>query len=147
MPKEKLSRISSPSSSKVVLFVGSNPSRAGLGVPFVGTRSYSTLVRWVEQIGSARFYAVNAVDEVTAGNSPITVKLMRKHSLSLRSKVFAVKPDLVIALGNSASKALLVSGVDDHLRVAHPSGLNRQLNDVMYVDSLIKVIRSMLDLR
>lgn len=144
MPKARLSRTSSRS-KKVVLLVGSNPSRAGLGIPFVGTRSYKTLEKWVVRLPEANFYAANAVDEVTENNRPITVKQMRKNVAKLRSKVYSIRPDLIVALGNSASKALLVAGVDDHLKVAHPSGLNRNLNDERYVDNLLFVIRKLIE--
>ena len=137
-------KASTTSSSKVVLFVGSNLSRAGKGVPFVGTRSYSTLNSWIRDIGPAKYYAINAVDEVTENNRPITVKQMRQYSFALRAKVYAVKPDLIVALGNSAAKALRVSGIEWYFRVAHPSGLNRQLNDAVYVNSIIKIMRFML---
>jgi uracil-DNA glycosylase family 4 len=138
----RLSTNSSRRGITKILFVGSNPSVAGSLAPFVGTRSYSVLEGWVSKLGvDAKFYAVNAFDGVTPNNKAPTTKQVTGSTLSLRKKIYAVDPDLVVALGRVAERAVREAEVPVYFKMDHPSGLNRKLNDESYVSEMLGYLR------
>lgn len=108
-----------------VLIVGQNPSTHNLTphVPFKGSSSGRTLDRWLAQLGldGSVVIIVNASDVV--GRRP--------RISELRQDITWFCYDKIVALGELASRSLLLSGCpfQRYFRLPHPSGLNRKLND------------------
>lgn len=101
----------------MILFVGDKPSKFNKfkGIPFVGTKSYATLLQWIAKMD---------VD-------------IRQIDLANIVDLNEVPEDYVrvVALGRKASKHLRQLGVENFFELPHPSGLNRKLNDENYVNS------------
>lgn len=76
--------------------------------------------------------------------------LVDYHTVSLKMKEVTLKPeqligyDKVIALGNQPSDWLTRNGVN-HLKVPHPSGLNRVWNDPMTEPLVINQVKEYLE--
>jgi uracil-DNA glycosylase len=125
----------------MMVFVGSNPSEASRNAePFQPeTRSRQIVDSWITRAGivdEVCFY--NIANRITPGNHPLSKS-------EIKSSVPRIKFELqnftrVIALGKAAHAALELAGIP-HLALGHPSGLNRQLNDPMYVAECINKLR------
>lgn len=107
-----------------IVFIGDRPSSKNLdqNVPFVGTKSYSNLIKWTNSM-SIQSYS-----------------LLNSHTSNDKTKIL----DLVaqgfkcVALGNNSSKVLENLKIE-HFKLPHPSPRNRLLNDKNYIDNeLIK---------
>ncbi len=103
-----------------VLFVGdrANPkTNASLDVPFVGTKSYRTLLEWFYRmdIDFTKVYLVNAY---TPSGRAIRLPYDDIRARGIR----------VVALGDAAREALKDKDIK-FFSLPHPSGLNRDLND------------------
>ena len=59
------------------------------------------------------------------------------HLRHLKSRPVPARNDVVIALGNEASKVLTKENIP-HLKIPHPSGKNYLLNDKKVVDRFLK---------
>lgn len=113
----------------MIVFVGDKPSKKNIdpSIPFVGTRSYKTLLDWI--------YKMNI--DISQ------VKLCNKDFID------GTYEDWYIALGNEAEKALqekvfwvwnwktqFEEKIKPHyFKLPHPSGLNRKLNDKKWLES------------
>ena len=107
----------------MIYFIGDKPSKKNVdrNVAFVGTRSYKTLLDWIYRMN----LSINKICLFNhAGFINTTLKHVNEH-------------DAIIALGNEASTALTKAHVP-HLKIPHPSGLNRVLNDKKTVDKFLK---------
>jgi len=115
-----------------VLFVGSSPSRKNTisWIPFVGTKSAKTLKSWMLELG-VQGKVMNAYP---------TVNHAQNISNLFRLKAAADRFDKIIALGDTAHKALLDANIE-HFVLPHPSGLNRKLNDKQYVQQILDKCR------
>ena len=128
-----------------VVFIGSNPSeRSSSVVPFWhDTSSNKILSSWIGQIDVntiESFHYLNVANYVTPGNRPLKISEIKMEISSLRERLGELGDVKIIALGNSAQKAMTLMGVD-FFAMPHPSGLNRQLNNLKYVEEKIKGLR------
>lgn len=110
-----------------VLIVGQNPSRMNFDpeVPFVGTKSYKTLLDWIKYLDIKEFDTVNVCEEYTI---PTSFKALMNQTQHVISYIGKYKPDNIIALGSVAHRVLDELGVK-HYTLPHPSPRNRSLND------------------
>lgn len=129
------------------LIVGLNPSLKNDNpyVPFVGTRSGITLDSWLKDIGIDKVECVfiNVLPRATksqAGIKKSEIDLDDLHERISMMRCGFYKDAKIITLGQLAAWALDQVGAQ-FLALPHPSGLNRQLNDKMYVKSMIKDAR------
>jgi uracil-DNA glycosylase len=118
----------------MILIVGSNPSQSQPDplIPFKGTKSEKTLMIWLQRLEISSYKLVNVLDVVTPKNRPLRVSEWNLERLRTMSS----KASRIIALGTTASKAL--SRIEaSHIRIGHPSGLNREYNKPEDVDKMI----------
>lgn len=109
----------------MIVFVGEKPSKKNKdpNVPFVGTKSYRTLLGWIADMD------INISD----------VKLENVSNLeSINTKY------TYIALGDIAYQKLSKFPVKLY-KLPHPSGLNRKLNDKKWLKNELKVCRKWLN--
>lgn len=113
-------------SKKIIPFVrivGDRPTKDNINddEPFVGTKSYKTLLEWIGilDISINRCVMNNAY---TADGREVTFYLADQ--------------DKILALGSNAAKRLDKMN-KKYFKLPHPSGLNRQLNDK---DKLKKIL-------
>lgn len=120
-----------------IVFVGDEPSKQNLSkhIPFVGTKSYRTLLYWMYKtdidlnntaICNKGDVIRNETTNVVYVNSTICLKLFND--------------DKIIALGENASKRLREQNIS-HFKAPHPSGRNRKLNNKSYFIKMIKDMR------
>lgn len=123
---------------KVILFVGSNPSRASTTeAAFHGsTKSSKILTAWTENVRGIKMH-VNVLNKKTENNRPLKTSEIQLNLDLLKSNIEGISPDHVVALGKTASKALTLLGIK-HYEMPHPSGKNRKLNDKKFVAEKIK---------
>jgi len=105
-----------------VIFVGDRPSKLNKDpdVPFVGARCHSRLLDWVSYLDPKEFIFRNSHTEEELNNIQ-----------SLKSVGWKV-----VALGFLAHKRLERLEIN-HFHLDHPSGLNRRLNDKVYVNKIL----------
>ncbi len=122
-----------------VMFVGSNPSNASTcDAAFHGsTKSSKILTEWTKNVPFKAH--CNVVDKKTEGNRPLTGAEIKAATEELRWKLTGATH--VVALGNTAAKALDYLKIP-HLKMPHPSGRNRLLNDPKYVEGKIKELEA-----
>lgn len=128
-----------------IAIVGSNPSKFNTdpNIPFVGTRSHSRLVRWINyiasetELSSSNFFLLNISNRVSEKDVKYTNEEMKNIIYDLYDY------DMVITLGNSTKKALIKGGVFQ-FNIPHPSFKNRKLNNPLVekelLDELIRII-------
>ena len=108
----------------MIYFIGDKPSKKNTdkNVAFVGTRSYKTLLDWI--------YRMNlSINSICLFNYGRFIETNNDRTWS--------SFDVVIALGNEASKALTKENIP-HLKIPHPSGKNYLLNNKKNVDKFLK---------
>lgn len=125
---------------KPVLFIGIRPSKANTDqrVPFIGTRSWVRLERWIRLAGIEQFELYNISDD--PNGTKFTVKELQR----LRSIVREHKHGLVVGLGNQVSKQLKLLALDwciDFYHAPHPSGRNRLFNNSFLEDDVIHSLK------
>lgn len=106
----------------MVILVGDKPSKHNLDpkIPFVGSKCYPRLLSWIE-------YLLDEGEEYMLLNRTC-------HDFQLWVYLANFKGTPIIALGNVASKAIRYP----HFKLPHPSGLNRQINNVGYMADMLK---------
>jgi uracil-DNA glycosylase len=123
-----------------VLFVGSNPSSKNTdpGVPFIGTHSFSILQEWAKflNLKDGEWDVMNASDRVLKGNERLHIKDFNLERLNKAVD----RNTLPIALGKNAAKALEKCGIL-YLRLPHPSGRNRALNDKEKIETMLLAVK------
>ena len=115
-----------PKERRMIYFIGDKPSKCNIDprIAFVGTRSYKTLLDWI--------YRMNlSLNDIMLFNSDMFVKQLREK------KIIINEEDQIVALGKEAS-ILLNEEIIPHLRIPHPSGLNRSLNNPELVNKFLK---------
>ncbi len=116
-----------PRGRSMIYFIGDKPSKCNIDpqVGFVGTRSYKTLLEWIYRMNlSINQICLYNVDEFT-------------NLVNHRKTLPIHEHDQIVALGREASNAL-DKAILPHLRIPHPSGLNRKLNDPREVNRFLK---------
>lgn len=117
----------------MIYFIGDEPSKQNIDseIAFVGTRSYKTLLMWIATMDLD-------INEVMLANKNQLQpgKWVVVNTKNLTSDIDPVN-DKVIALGQNASDYLKALDVE-HYKMEHPSGLNRNLNDMQYVKKKLK---------
>ncbi len=130
-----------------ILFLGQNPSNSAPNSVFENTRSLKTLQSWMKESGiNAEIFYANVFDSSMIVN--FTKTLITKE---VASPKFDKKVDnnynVIFTCGLVAMKAMdtyrtIRPGFAPIIRgLPHPSGLNRKLNDVKYVESVIRSMR------
>ena len=96
-----------------------------------GTSSGSTFGRlndWVDKLELDTFTFMNAYPH------PGKCKVSDVNLDNLRKSLY--KFTKVVALGNFASEALTKAGIQ-HFKLPHPSPLNRQINDLKFINNCL----------
>tara|TARA_R100001082_G_scaffold31791_1_gene16323 strand:- start:623 stop:1009 length:387 start_codon:yes stop_codon:yes gene_type:complete len=116
-----------PKERSVIYFIGDKPSKCNIDpqVAFVGTRSYKTLLEWIHRMNLS-------INNICLFNVEEFVKRVNKDET-----LVIHEHDQIVALGRVASEAL-DKAILPHLRIPHPSGLNRKLNDPREVNRFLK---------
>ena len=111
----------------MIYFIGDKPSKCNINpeVAFVGTRSYKTLLEWIHRMN----LSINSIWLFNADD------FIRK--VNVEEIITINEHDQIVALGREASNAL-DKAILPHLRIPHPSGLNRKLNDPREVNRFLK---------
>lgn len=113
-----------------ILIVGQNPkTRRNIKEPFVGTKSYDVLTSWLSSAG----IPMSAVRIINASNKVGKVTQKDVNRRRLKKELEAHK--YVVTLGNYAKQATISVSKESLLSyivlcIPHPSGLNRQLNNI-----------------
>lgn len=122
----------------MIVFVGDKPSKKNIDpeVPFVGTRSYKTLLAWIYKmdIDISKVATVNATDHPTANDWVI---MANEENWK------------VVCLGTNALKAVMQARREwdcsvDIFHLPHPSGSNRKLNDRTWLEGELQKCRNWL---
>lgn len=120
---------------KYVIFVGDGPSTSNVDpkVPFVGTKSYKTLLDWIYQmdIDVTGVFLCNRTDLYSCD----------EKYFFWDGRIEFSKRYPIVTLGNEADK--FFEGTP-HFKLPHPSGLNRKLNDKKWLDTQLKACKDWL---
>lgn len=121
-----------------IVFVGSNPSSASIDETAFhkSTRSSEVLSQWVCTIeGTKEFLNVSSIK--TQNNRPLKLSEIKSALPELARRLQEIRADRIVALGKVATKALTLLG-EHFFEMPHPSGMNRKLNDKVYMQQKIK---------
>lgn len=129
-----------------VLFIGQNPSKynTSKNIPFVGTRSHTTLKSWIEELGisSEKVAFVNASSKF----GKVTLKDIDYDSIKKAVEEF--RPTHVVCLGRFAEKAYINYTRANRgpilFYLPHPSSRNRILNNSAQVRDRLRICREYL---
>ena len=128
--------------SDIIVFVGSNPSKASITcIPFdTDTKSFRILSGWMDAAGIVNTVVVfrNVANTPTPNNRPLNVSEIKECLPGLTESLQGFTK--IVALGKTAHKALSMAGIP-HLELSHPSGMNRKLNCPHYVNEQISKLR------
>ena len=107
--------------------MGSNPSNASPDCSgfHIATKSRIVVEKWLDGIDCQVTYT-NVALHKTENNKPLTVKQIKENIPRLKEEIMGY--DKVIALGNTASKALTLLRAN-FMAMPHPSGCCRFWND------------------
>lgn len=110
----------------MVLFVGDKPSRLNTdpNIAFKGARCEKRLNEWIS-ILSVTSIVINSTDD----------------DFYLMINLFLTAGAPIVALGNVASKKLKKA---PHFKLPHPSGLNRQINDKLFINNKLQECKKFL---
>jgi hypothetical protein len=116
----------------LVYIVADKPAKENVSprVPLVGTQSYRMLLRWVGEMD----LDITRIRMYNQSDKPFDA-FMSKLSLNRAVELNQIK---VIALGNAAAEYLNTAGITSFYQLPHPSGLNRQLNDLRQLKKTLK---------
>lgn len=118
-----------------VLFIGDRPNprkNRSMDVPFVGTKSYLVLLEW--------FYRMDVdVNQVSIVNSH---DVNGQITFAAPISIFDLSKTRFILLGKAAEEAWDTWWIGSlnppkAFKLPHPSGLNRELNDVKKLSTLL----------
>jgi len=107
----------------MIYFIGDKPSKCNVDprIAFVGTNSYKILLEWIHRMNLS-------INNIELYNATTFVDEIQDR---------IEEDDQIIALGVAASELLLEHNIP-HLKIPHPSGLNRSLNDARFVNKFLK---------
>ena len=120
--------------SSPIIFVGISPSK---NTSPMKNGTYARLQRWATDVGLKKFDFVNCIPDVASSSSMNDVNWD-----NLVLKCFSKKR--VVALGNFPSKVLDRCRIP-HLKIDHPSGLNRNLNSPDCETQMLKRLKEYID--
>src|ERR1700722_2963725 len=130
-----------------VLFIGPSPSKKNTdpNIAFKGTKSYTTLLKWIKQLGLKE-------NECEFFNISNRIGAKKFHGLDILNLYYTLKDAKnrkmkIITLGKQVQKTLDKN--PDYFRtmffsLPHPSGLNRKLNDKTYVKKELGICKKWL---
>ena len=121
----------------MIFFVGDKPSRKNKNpkIPFVGTKSYTRLLQWIDAMD------ISVTDVVLCN----TENIDRLGQVNVPGLLTCVEHgDHVIALGKAAEKHLTNLKIA-HFPMPHPSGLNRQNNNKDFIKKKLKECKKWLN--
>lgn len=106
-----------------VAFIGDSPSRLNVNedLAFVGARCFYTIIEWIKYINPDYYICINSNKRASMWD------IQKLYEYGFK----------IIALGNKSSKRLDSCNIE-HLKIDHPSGLNRKLNNKDYIDKILK---------
>lgn len=122
----------------MIIVVGDKPSKKNKNpnIPFVGTQSYKRLLEWLWMLDVDVTQVILAnIEHVKRHRPDWFVDVENPHMYTE-----ILPEDKVIALGQKASK-YLESIKQEHFKLPHPSGLNRQTNDKSFIKGRLKECR------
>lgn len=123
-----------------ILLLGSNPSTSS-AVPSafdVSTKSGKTLLGWLRDARiDYNIVLYNVSNTPTIGNRPLKQNEIEMNLARILDAVNLERPDAIIAVGKTASKALTLLHLS-FFELPHPSGCNRLLNDPKFIEEKIK---------
>lgn len=126
----------------VILFIGSNPSqKATSNSAFTEeTKSGQILRTWIEGIDGTMVFD-NITSQVTENNRPLNKEEKALAMASLQERIDRINPDRIVALGKAAA-GVLKKLSKEFLEMPRPSGLNRKLNDYVFVAERCAALRA-----
>ena len=131
-----------------VVFVGSNPSNSSAELtPFhESTMSKRVIDSWLAktELSELTVTYCNVISTTTDLNRPLSMKEIRNALVSLKHELDKLSDHKIIALGNTAAKALTLLHIDFYA-MPHPSGRNRLLNDEEYVTEKLRGLKEFLE--
>lgn len=109
-----------------VVFVGDSASEKNVrqDIAFIGAGCFSRLTDWINFIQPKYYVCYNS------DRTDDLLKIMALEEAGLT----------IVALGASASNRLIDHSVN-HLGLPHPSGLNRQNNDLEYINKQLTFVK------
>lgn len=131
--------------SRTILFLGSNPSKSSSStLPFWGdSKSRRILDLWLSEItldSCDSIIFANVTDRPTENNRALKMSEIRYSLLELQLKILEAGPTKIVSLGKAASTALTLLRVE-HFAMPHPSGRNRQLNNKLFINLKLEQLR------
>lgn len=125
----------------MIVFLGDKPSKKNVdaNIPFVGTKSYKTLLEWVSKLGID-------ITEVALANREHVKTYNWAKDLNTGEGIYVETPniyldilpqDKIVCLGDSAEKLVKPMGLK-YFKLPHPSGLNRKINNKQYLEAELK---------
>lgn len=122
-----------------VIFIGSNPSAAsiGLGAFDKSTKSGRTLYEWIDKAGITACLVLNLHNKPTPNNRPLKKSEIRAALINLEAVLSMYTGTPIVAVGKAAAEALTLLRRSFY-EMPHPSGMNRLLNDPKYIEEKIK---------
>lgn len=118
-----------------VLVVGLAPSRKGKE-----SMTLRRLREWLDIVGLQEYDFHNVIQSVL----PYETSPKYEHVSVETLRYKANQRRKIVALGNFVSDVLERNGIPHH-KIEHPSGLNRKLNDPVYVDAMLQNLRFYLE--
>lgn len=127
-----------------VLFVGHSPSARIRNIkPFEGTKSGVRLNNWIRFLGLTEEQTLLTNASSTPGK--VCKKGSKDYIVLGETLVDAFLCDYyIVSLGVDVDKILCQMGIE-HFSLPHPSGLNRKLNDIEYVQQKLYSCRYWLE--
>lgn len=121
----------------MILFVGDKPSAKNKSqdIPFVGTKSYKRLLEWIFEMD---------LDITDLAITNISQAEFNDHGPEVDTHWGMIRYTAVVALGKKASKGLTKLGIP-HFELPHPSGLNRQCNNKIFISKKLKECKTYLE--
>lgn len=109
-----------------VVFVGDTASKLNIDtdIPFVGAKCFPTIVKWIKFLEIDYYVCFNS-------DKHYNLDVVRK----LKQNGFKV-----LALGARASERLSCARIE-HLKIDHPSGCNRKLNNKTYLNKMLQDVK------
>lgn len=127
----------------MIVLVGDKPSKKNIDpkVPFVGTKSYDTLLNWISKLNiDVTDVALANMEHIKLENGLWPFLKRDKYSFDIDLEY----GDKVVALGQNASKYLTKLNIK-HFKLPHPSLRNRKLNDKKYIINELKNCKSWIE--